>query len=316
MAYRILNGESTEDAIRTIAHEQLENAIQEINNPSLDQHATVHQIRKRFKKIRGLVRLVRPEFGKAYRQENDAYRDAARPFSGIRDAVARIETYDALMDHYQEEVDRSSFASVRRNLTYQRKAMASSEVNVVQLLEECIQALQRGQARVESWELGADEYQSVQGGLRKTYARARDAMQGAYDKTSSEKFHQWRKRAKYHAYHVRLLRELWPSVMKARRDEANRLSDLLGDEHDLSVFRKRIMKSPDEFGTPKTIQALLGLLAQRQVELRLEARLLGERLFAEKPKHFVHRLGRYWKAMRQGEHAPPKLEYVPSLLAV
>jgi CHAD domain-containing protein len=51
-----------------------------------------------------------------------------------------------------------------------------------------------------------------------------------------ENFHEWRKRVKYYRYQLKLLRDFWKPVMEALRREAVKLSDDLGDDHDLAVL--------------------------------------------------------------------------------
>ncbi len=70
MGFRLQRGEAVNEGVRRIAGEQLEKAIAEIQNTELDRHEAVHQVRKRFKKIRGLIRLVRPAFEETYDREN------------------------------------------------------------------------------------------------------------------------------------------------------------------------------------------------------------------------------------------------------
>ena len=110
----------------------------------------------------------------------------------------------------------------------------------------------------------------------------------------------WRKRAKDLWYHLRLLRESWPPVMKATIDEAKKLADLLGDEHDLTVLDETLAAEPATFGDPDDIAALRELIAERRDELRAAARPLARRLYAEKPKRFAARLRACWKAGRSG----------------
>lgn len=316
MAYQILPDEPVPQAIKRIAHEQLEKAIAELSDRQLDVHETVHQVRKRCKKVRGLLRLVRPAFEKTYDRENAWYRDTARSLSSVRDAEAFIETYDALMDHYEDETERPAFASIRRQFTNQKKALAKQEIDLDQRLEECSLRFKQGQKRIETWQLDSDEFNAMESGVKKTYRRGRDAMRRAYKKPCTVNFHEWRKRTKYHRYHVHLLCNIWEEPMKALRDEAVELSDLLGEDHDLSLFRIAITENATDFGSAETIQAILGLLTQRQVELRLEARLLGVRMFAEKPKRFVKRLSQYWHAMRCGSRQLPQEEHAPHLVTI
>ena len=69
MAYTFKRGKSVQKNVRHIAESQVDKAIAEIDDSDLSMSDTVHQIRKRCKKLRGLIRLVRPRFG-AYAAEN------------------------------------------------------------------------------------------------------------------------------------------------------------------------------------------------------------------------------------------------------
>lgn len=54
-----------------------------------------HDVRKRCKTVRALLRLIRDEVGKdVYRRENRALRDAARALSPVRDAAVLIQVHD------------------------------------------------------------------------------------------------------------------------------------------------------------------------------------------------------------------------------
>lgn len=296
MAFRLLADESVEEAIQRIAREQIDNAIDEINNDELKRHEVVHQIRKRCKKIRGLIRLVRPQFEDTYGRENVWYRDSARRLSDVRDAQSIIGTFDELLDHFQDPIDRKAFSPIRQQLTDRRKNLVEEDIDIRKRLDAFLARMYEGRDRVAAWRLGDKGFNAVQGGLTKTYARGCTAMTEAYQNPSPETFHEWRKRVKYHGYHMRLLQPIWPGPMQARRDAADVLSDYLGDDHDLSVLRETLLERPTDFGNEETLQAVLGLTTQRQAELRAQAKRLGCRLYAEKPKRFAKRLHAYWKA--------------------
>jgi hypothetical protein len=81
----------------------------------------------------------------------------------------------------------------------------------------------------------------------------------------------------------------------------NELSDLLGDDHNLDVFHKTILESPNAYGRKRDIQALLGLIDQRSAELRMEAKIIGARIFGQKPKAFGGRF-RIYDGLRSIKH--------------
>ncbi len=63
MAYRLKQSESVMEGVRRIGEEQIAEAIDELRDECIARHQAVHQVRKRFKRMRGLLRLVRPGIG-------------------------------------------------------------------------------------------------------------------------------------------------------------------------------------------------------------------------------------------------------------
>jgi CHAD domain-containing protein len=292
MAFCLQPQESVEAGIRRIVGEQLDAAL--VAPAQLDHHQAVHEVRKRCKRIRGALRLVRPVFEHDYRRENAAFRDAARPLSLLRDAEAMIETFDALVAAVEGEVDRRSLGYVRRALTLHRQEMANGW-DLDTRLEAFCSSMREARERLQKWSLSADGAKAALGGMARTYRRGRFAMAEAYAEPSAAQFHEWRKRVKYHRYHCRLLRSPWERPMKARWKEVKRLSDLLGDEHDLAVFRARLLARREDFG-PGRVEVLVALADRRVDRLRQEADHQGARVYADKPKQLRRRMGVYWDA--------------------
>jgi CHAD domain-containing protein len=242
------------------------------------------------------VRLVRSELGETYQQENTWFRDAGRKLSRVRDAEAMIETFDKLHEVFQDQLQEGIVRTVRETLVQRRQQIADEEVDLDRRALEMAQELANAKQRIQSWPLKSQDFATIDPNLQKTYARGKTAIASAYRNPTSENFHEWRKRVKYHWYHNRLLEKVWPAMMKGYRQSLKELSDLLGDDHDLVVLRETLLAEPDNFGAKRDIQALLGLIDRRQDELRVRAETLGWRIFAEKPKDLSRRIGQYWKA--------------------
>jgi len=312
MAYRIRRTGSVQKSVRKVAREQIDRAIGEILDEALDRHEAVHQVRKRCKKLRGLIRLVRPEFDD-FQYENAFFRDAARELSCVRDAQSVIECFDKLAEHFHDQIDSDVFTSVREQLAQRRQKSTEDRLALEDRLDEFLAAMREARRRVVAWKIHANGFSAIEGGLGKTYGRGRAALKDAYNDPSTENFHEWRKRVKYHWYHARLLRRTWSEMMEVHVKAADDLSDLLGDDHDLAVLRSTVLDGPDAFGDTTDVQTLIGLIDRRRAELQSEARPLGERLFAEKPNRFAARLRKYWKTWRGSKKTEPKLQ--PELTA-
>ena len=297
MSYRIGLDETVEQSIRRIAGEQLDKGLSEIGDASIDRHATVHQVRKRCKKLRGLVRLVRPAFEKTYQNENSVFRDAARTVSGIRDAQTLIETYDDLMERFDDQLNRASFGPIRSQLT--RTLHGIDPVNIDGRLISISEIFQAAKERSTRWKLKRSGPDAITDGLAKTRQRAVDCLADVRQSASTENLHQLRKRVKYHWYHMRLLRDVWKDVIKTWIDQLDRLNDLLGDDHDLAVFTMRIDELRDGGIDPTDAKVMRGLIDQRRNELQRQALRSARLVFAESTQAFTERLGSYWDLSRK-----------------
>jgi CHAD domain-containing protein len=290
-SYRILQPDHLTDEVRRIATDQVERGLADLDGD--DPNEGVHQVRKRCKKFRALMRLVRDADAELYQRENAAFRDIARRASHLRDDAAMVEAYDELAAAYADHVDLASFTPVRDALVARRDDAAPDVDDALAAMRSDLEA---ARGRIATWELPGDGFELLAGGLERTYRRSRDRHRDAYADGTTEAFHEWRKRVKYHRYQVRLLQDAWPAVLKARRQELHTLGELLGDDHDLAVLRARLHAEPEEHGGTDLVAAITGLLDRRRATLQVRADHLGARMFAEKPGAFVERIGTYWEA--------------------
>jgi CHAD domain-containing protein len=285
--FRFLDDEAVSGALGRIARGRIDHAIDELGGKS-DSSAeeAVHEARKDMKKLRSVLRLARDELGdEIYRRENECFRDAARALSGVRDADAMLDTLKGLD---------GSFPELRRALKAHRDAAPRADS-----ADAVIATLEAARDRVEEWPLERDGFEALEGGLRRIYRRGRRAWQAVEEEPTTEILHEWRKREKDLWYHLTLLRESWPPLLKVTADEAHELSDRLGDDHDHAVLLEWAHARFDDAALEKCDEAV----AARRDVLQREALDLGRRVYAERPGAFVRRLGAYWEAWRPARSA-------------
>jgi CHAD domain-containing protein len=281
MPYRLLPDESVNHGIIRIAREQIEGAIGDIDGAGQDVHEAVHDVRRRCKLIRALVRLVRLSFP-LYRQENEWFRDLARGLSHTRDATAAIEALDEMNERFKDLLQPRVLSPFRAGLIERRDELVVSQ-RLPDRLNDARRQLRFAYFRVSNWRLDDAGYEAVGGGLRKTYRRARRRMAEARAEPGTTILHEWRKRVKYHRYHLKLLSDIWPRMLTARERECHDLTDHLGQDHDLVVLQSTLLREPERFGHVNLFRPLLGLLNWRRTELQAAAFPLGLRLFAKRP---------------------------------
>ncbi len=297
MSFKLEPDEPVTEGVRRIAAEQIDSALREIAEGDPARPETVHAFRKRCKKLRGLLRLAHGAFADegTFREENDAFRDAARGLSAARDADVLLATYDALSDWSNGAMNRRATAPIRARLTADRDRLhAATDAGLPGQLEEAGRFLQRARQRVASWKIGAAGFKAVRPGLLRTYKAAYKAHQQAIALPAAERLHEWRKHVKYHRTHMRLLQRVTEPSTAERSDPAEELGELLGDDHDLAVLRRRVSVDTATFGGIAARWSFVSLIDQRRKGLQKDAFGLGAELFAEKPKAFVKRIGKEW----------------------
>lgn len=298
MAYRLDAHEAAPEGVRRVAAEQIGRAIKELGDRRRSRHKAIHLARKRFKKLRGLIRLVRPELGEAYATENRFYRDAGRKLSAVRDAEAAIEIFDRFHARFKDRLHPHVCRSVHETLVARRQAVVANELDLDNRVSEVLAQLNEARERAVHWNLEGEDFAALKPGFEGVYGRGRKAFIKAYKKPSAARFHESRKHTKYHWYHVRLLQNVWPRVMRGYRDSLRSLNELLGDDHDLSVLHNTLLEDTEAFGGDRERQILLDLIDRRQAELRAQAETIGWRVFTEKPARISGRMQDYWLAWR------------------
>jgi len=299
MPYKFKRKESVPQAVRRILIEQIESAAGELGGENPDIHEGVHNARKCFKKIRSLLRLIRNAIGEDnFKSENRWFREAAHQLAGARDAEALLETHDKLAEQQPDLAD-GSLAQVRENLVLRRQQIVEHRQDLTGCARELSEKLREVPKHLDTWRFRKKGFKALKKGLTNSYGHGREAFRDAFDKPDEERFHEWRKRVKDYWYHTRLLRQVWPEPMEERARQLKQLSDLLGDEHDLSVMLATLEQEKSSLG-PGT-SSLSTLAGQRQERLRESSKTLGCRLYAADPDCVINEMEVLWDVWYTGK---------------
>jgi len=294
MAFRLEANEGFPQGLRRIAREQFEGAIASLSVPSTRRAEGVHDARKHLKKLRALLALVENDFpAETYAFEDRTVRNAGRSLSMARDAEVMVATLDKLKSRFGAELERTAFGEIRRALARERLAAKRQLAAESAKVDDVVATLEVARDRVDTWPLSRGSFAVIRPGLKRAYARGRSRRSHVQEDPAADNFHAWRKRVKALWYHIRILESVWPGPLASLGDEVERLSEDLGDDHDLAVLRVLVYER--RFSSTA---AFIALLDQRRAELQLDAIHLGALVYAEGPRTFVERIERYWRASR------------------
>lgn len=266
-----------------------------------DPEEAVHDVRKRCKKLRGLVRLIRPAIGDEYEKANQTFRDAARLLAPYRDAHALLACFDDLVMTQSRLLPDRAVEAVRERLAEEAETASTRLRQNDEAVTRAAGMLAGGNDLIELWEV-SDGFSELTGGLEKTYGRGRKAHRTVIGGAGPGAFHEWRKRVKYHWYHVRLLRSSAPAQLRPRARRMHDLSDGLGDAHDLHVLTEQLRSW--EGMRPADTRAVVIVANGVRAELENRSIQFGARLFVEKPKRLSKRFAGFWSAWRRWGDQP------------
>jgi len=294
MSYRLKKKPLVRE-VRRVAREQLEGALKEVLTVGQQGRSTaVHEARKHIKKVRALIRLLRPAMGDAfYKRENSALRKTARRISTVRDAHVRAQTIKKLM--CQSRTQRAAFARIHEVMAARLQEVLdeSEESN---WSKEVADDIERAICRINDWPLKPLKPKSLWIGLKRACKKARRALATARRDASDGNLHELRKRIKDLWYDLQLLGGNCPAPIKALTERMRDLGEKLGNDHDLAMLlAARRDESPSQASDWDTLEKMLASRPPRsqQTALRLAATVL-----VRKPGAFADFIFDRWEQWR------------------
>lgn len=277
-----LQAETVRDEL--LGHIEMAVKVIRTGTPSDEQ---IHRARKELKRARADLRLLRHAIGQtAYARENAALRDAARPLSGVRDAAVLKETVETLIKSGRSGERRKLLLKVRGALK-QAHREARAELRMLNAVKESVACLVAAAARMRRWQFDQPHTASLYKGLQRIYKQGRAAFTTACADPTSEHLHEWRKQVKYLGQSMEVWKAHDATGVKRLVKLADKLADLLGDDHDLAVFEERL----EQLDSPHPIRpAITRDIAGRRIDLREKALKKGRRFFKAKPRSFIREI--------------------------
>ena len=284
MSYKIARSEGVKRALRRAAAGEVKCARKALQKKTWrTTTGAVHEARKRFKKIRALLRLARPGLGKKqFKEENVFFRDAGRRIREVRDRDALIQALD--------EVSRRSFDGRKPRVVSELRGLLMREVGDARhaveregALVETARELSGEIKRVKGWRLRGFTRKSAREAGGCGWKACQKAYEAAAKEPTDENLHEWRKRTKCLLFEILLLGDECPELGKWK-DEVERLGAVLGAYRDLAMLVREIDHLKGKLRYAGQIEKLLGPIKRRRERLRREALATAKRWYGNSEK--------------------------------
>jgi CHAD domain-containing protein len=207
------------------------------NSPDEDLLKATHDVRKRIKKLRALLRLTRDRIdGPFRRKQNQSLRQISHSLSPMRDATAQVAIWEKLHQHFPEDISAEVFTAVARELSAQEEPSVATAASRKQLQKKLQSALKS----VKKLPLKKLRKKDLRAGIKRTGRLFREGFKLARKSATDENLHNWRKRAKDLVNQLDILGQTLSVRDSKRVEQLEKLGRLLGDDHDLMILENRL----------------------------------------------------------------------------
>lgn len=252
----------------------------------------IHEVRRRGKQARALLRLVRPAIRDGFKDIDRLYRNAGRLLAPARDARIVVDALDDL------GMSNAGAADIRSSLedraTIEAQAVFDGEDgpagNVRKMLGEAVGSA--GGLEIP------DEARSVGDGATRIYTEGQNAYGRASTRPSADMFHTWRKRVKQRRHHLSYLWDSTPIDSDAH-ERLYELSDVLGEAHDFVVFREHLTDMAND-DVPDEASQLIIAADRTRAALETHALQLGEVVYEEVSTAIARSHFANWQTWKNG----------------
>lgn len=281
MTYLIRRKDAIDAEVRRILVDQNRRALALLGSWEENPRDHVHQARQAFKRIRALLRLVRPGLRYVYRVENVIYRDLGRDLAYARDNEAVIEALGLLEPRISGPLAQESLKMLRVGL--EQRAARERDCGLHDLpgrIKTACHALKDADKRFRDLPLGELRRKHLRKGVQDTLAHCASAFDRVSHSHAAEDFHALRKNVKCAYHQTRLMQQLMPRWAVAAGPALGELSDVLGHYHDLIILDALLHRQADELNVDVHLRSMRNAVRSATAEFASDGLALAARVFA------------------------------------
>ncbi|NLT72305.1 MAG: CHAD domain-containing protein, partial [Verrucomicrobiaceae bacterium] len=296
MDFAFSDGVALGGECRRVAGEEVAAAISRLADFHEDPDLAIHEVRKHNKRIRSVLLLS----GSALDPDdlartNRLVRDAARLFSGARDAFVLQDTCDKLAARFPEDAgDVLHLLQKVRDTFAERHAACLHDRELPGKIARACEHFREAGENIARWDWEQVTREEIFRAILSHYQRGFSDFETARRSRDPEDCHDWRKRTKALSYHLTLLAPLDVEGREGVEKQAlaaGELASSLGEHHDLAVFEEAVGEGVDRGVFPEAARLLPALAAKRRDELEEGIFASGRVLyrdFAPSLRRFLH----------------------------
>ncbi|SHF40141.1 CHAD domain-containing protein [Mariniphaga anaerophila] len=278
--------------IQTISH-QAEKAGYFCIAENISSNQKVHELRRGFKRLRALLRFFKEIPDSPAIQLNEDIRNFGKLLAPLRESAVNVELFEKEIS-LNKLLPERKIRNARELLVQQNKLLVERGF-LENNLNNTIRTFFDGFESILT-KKGSEFPSRVQlfREVSKSYLKSNSVYHQLPASPHPEELHELRKKLKRLWYQFDFIRFLHPRYFKMKTDQLNKITDQLGDDHDLHVFIEDAVAERRDFNDEEMLILTnqvehLRQLNQQKLQLRLK------QFFAAPPSEFDQKLERFFK---------------------
>jgi CHAD domain-containing protein len=245
----------------------MQNIIALCENENIPQDKAIHQIRRRFKKLRALAHLMENDLPKSFfKKQNRIFKECAHSFSAARDQKVLGDMYHKIVQKYN--LDEQTYNQILQAIRSSKPPLNANQsfLNIKKRLQENLKT-------VKYYKLKKNTKAHFLSCLKKTYQKTEKLRKTAIKKKGDFYFHEWRKWVNYYGFQLFMIDK---KEFQEKAEALKSLAHILGDIHDITVFKEFLHTLDTPLG-----KAFETFLDKEQARLKEEALKAGEEILLD-----------------------------------
>ncbi len=260
MSYNLKISKNIQKEVQKSVDFQLEKILLTLSDDVISQEKKIHKIRKVFKKIRALLKLIKYDLKdkEVYTTQNQFYKNASKVFSKARDNVVLVKTFKKIVKEFDLDQDK-----------YNVLVQYLEPINTEEKFKMLKKQIKQMKKKLYLYQLKKKE-KPLKKSLKKIYKKLKKNKKKAYKTNSDADFHEWRKAVKNYMYQLKLLHKNFPKSAKKSIKKLEKLADILGFDHDITVLKSFILSKHSHDPMVKYLEKEQKYLRKKASKIKLK----------------------------------------------
>jgi CHAD domain-containing protein len=260
---------------------------------NISPNLAIHEIRKSFKRMRALLHFYSDFPDEFYNHFNTQMRNFGIYLSPIRESFVNIQIFERISSS-QNLIAEKKIKDVKEFLAERNKTLVETEYisnKGCELIHEFVQVFETDLLNIESERPSLHQMVSQ---LNLSFQEAFELFQQIEMGANAEEMHRLRKKLKRLWYQFDFIKYVHPRYFKLKSDQLNKITEYLGEDHDLNVFIEHL-KLADIGFNPEEMEIITNQVQHLQELnlLRLTPKI--KQFFQDTPEVFKKRMEKIFK---------------------